>query len=82
MRVRRYGYIPVGHEQRQTDSLHDTGKRADGDSVERALLGEDLSDNLQSNQRTTRASRDERVEHTPGAALAMKIKLPRYAAPL
>jgi hypothetical protein len=37
---------PVGEEQRQANGLKNTGKGSNGDGVERALLGEDLRDNL------------------------------------
>jgi hypothetical protein len=37
---------PVGEEQGETDSLEDAGNSADGDGVKRALLGDDLGDDL------------------------------------
>ena len=37
---------PVCEEERQADSLEDTGNGADGNGVEWALLSEDLGDDL------------------------------------
>ena len=37
---------PPGHEHGQADGLEDAGEGADSDGVKRALLGEDLSDEL------------------------------------
>lgn len=37
---------PPDEEHGQTDGLEHAGKGADGDGVERALLGEDLGDEL------------------------------------
>jgi hypothetical protein len=37
---------PVGKEHAETDSLEDTGNGANGDGVQRALLSEDLGDDL------------------------------------
>lgn len=37
---------PVGQEHAEADGLEDAGKSADGDGVERALLGQYLSDEL------------------------------------
>lgn len=39
---------PPGQEQRQTDSLEDTGQSADRNRIERAFLSEDLGDELAS----------------------------------
>lgn len=37
---------PPGQEQRQADGLEDACKSANGNGVKRALLGEDLGDEL------------------------------------
>ena len=37
---------PVGEEKGETDSLKDTGESTDSDGVKRALLGNDLGDDL------------------------------------
>lgn len=37
---------PPVKEQAQADGLEGTGKSADGDRIQRALLGEDLGDEL------------------------------------
>ena len=37
---------PVGQEEGETDSLKDTGESTDSDGVKRALLGNDLGDDL------------------------------------
>lgn len=37
---------PPGHEHAEADGLEDAGKSTNGDGVERALLGEDLGDEL------------------------------------
>ena len=37
---------PVGKEQAEADSLKDTGNGTDSNGVKRALLGDDLRDNL------------------------------------
>jgi hypothetical protein len=37
---------PVGEEQAEADSLEDTGNGTDSDGVKRALLGNDLGDDL------------------------------------
>jgi hypothetical protein len=37
---------PVGKEQAEADGLEDTGNGTDSDGVERALLGDDLGDDL------------------------------------
>ena len=37
---------PVGEEQRQADGLHDAAEGANGDGIERALLSDDLGDDL------------------------------------
>ena len=39
---------PVGEEQAEADGLEDTGNGADGNGVERALLSENLGDDLDS----------------------------------
>lgn len=38
---------PPGHEHGEADGLEDAGEGTDGDGVERALLGEDLGDELE-----------------------------------
>lgn len=38
---------PPGHDQAEADSLEDTGKGANGNGIKRALLSEDLGDELQ-----------------------------------
>lgn len=43
---RRRPCAPVGQEQAEADSLEDAGKSANGNGVERALLGENLGDDL------------------------------------
>jgi hypothetical protein len=37
---------PVGEEQAEADGLEDTGNGTDSDGVKRALLGNDLGDDL------------------------------------
>jgi len=37
---------PVGEEQAEADGLENTGNGTDSDGVKRALLGEDLGDDL------------------------------------
>jgi hypothetical protein len=37
---------PVGEEQAKADGLEDTGNGADSNGIKRALLGEDLGDDL------------------------------------
>lgn len=37
---------PPGEEEREADGLEDAGKGANGNGVKRALLGEDLGDEL------------------------------------
>lgn len=37
---------PVGKEQRQSDGFHDATKGANGNGIERALLSNDLGDDL------------------------------------
>lgn len=74
---------PVGQDQAETDSLENTGKSADGDRIEGALLCEDLRDELERTSALSLAEISIAVDGlTLGAELAMKIKLPRYAAPL
>lgn len=74
---------PVGQDQAETDSLENTGKSADGDRIEGALLCEDLRDELERRSALSLAEISIAVDGlTLGAELAMKIKLPRYAAPL
>ena len=38
---------PIGEEQAEADGLENTGKTADKDGVKRALLSEDLGDDLE-----------------------------------
>jgi hypothetical protein len=64
---------PVGEEERETDGLHTAGESTDGNGVERALLGEDLGDNLtllttisrldmMTYRRSSRGEEDQRAE--------------------
>jgi len=46
LREQVWAGTPVSEEEGQTDGLEDAGEGADGDGVERALLGEDLGDDL------------------------------------
>lgn len=72
---------PPGQEQRQTNGLHDSGESSDGNGIEWALLGEDLSDELATCQHV-RKPHSTTSKLTDGAELAKKIKVPMYAAPL
>lgn len=70
---------PPGEEERKTDSLEDTSNGTNGNGIKRALLSEDLGDEL---DELAIAPRSHVLVHTEGAELAKKIKDPRYAAPL
>lgn len=68
---------PVGEEKRQTNSLENAGKCANGDGVERALLGNDLSDELQRESVLSLVNLRENLIRTAGAEEAKKIREPR-----
>lgn len=65
---------PVGEEHGEANGLKDSSKSSDGDGVERALLGDDLGDNLESSQRRFPLLIGKLTE---GAAEAMKMREPR-----
>lgn len=67
-------------EEGQADGLEDTSKCANGDGVQRTLLGGDLSDKLEAISQGT--WQEKLRKHTEGAELARKIREPKYAAPL
>ena len=68
---------PVGEEEGETDGLHDAGDGTDGDGIERALLGDDLGDDLRGMLGNARVITFWLGARTEGAALAKKIKEPR-----
>ena len=72
---------PPGEKQAKPDSLKDTRKGSYRNSIERTSFGEDLRDKLKTSEKGF-LYWDYLKPLTLGAELAMKIKLPRYAAPL
>lgn len=72
---KRSASAPPRHEHGQTDGLEDAGKGADGNGVERALLSEDLRNELCPSQQMMFFALIV-LKLTDGAELAMKIKVP------
>lgn len=69
---------PPGQEQTETDSLEYSGDSTDRHGIKRPLLGKDLTDKLQ--LRLAMELIEEfpgETQHTLGAELAKKIKVPR-----
>ena len=82
--VKRVGSgAPITEEQAEANGFKDTGKGAHSDSINRALFGEDLRDELWlSKKLIQRIINSSWLRLTLGAELAINIKLPMYAAPL
>ena len=80
---------PIGKDQAEANGFENACKGTNCDGVQRTLLGEDLRDKLYADQhlfvyrcRSANEGPQSKAIHTLGAELAMKIRLPMYAAPL
>ena len=71
---------PVSKEQAEPNGFKHACHCTDGNSIERALFGENLGNELINVNITSHGY--ESVRRTLGAELAKKIRLPKYAAPL
>ena len=82
---------PVREEEAEADRLEHASNGANSHSIQRALLGDDLRDELceaephvsvNYSSKGPAAVEKRKASRTDGAELAMKIRAPMYAAPL